>query len=656
MAQPIKEEYGSMEFLITDTTHITNLKKKMKTLIFTTDPNDRLYSFEEQKQKQPKYYLPFYINIFNIGKTKSVNDIIKVELKDLFIKEFIEFITITLKQELSPKACINFIKDKSLVTRFISEYKTKRPREYEQNTRDEDNENRYKTFLENVYIYLIKIIFTPAGSFIYQKPSVTDIAADKVADDKRKQEKDEKKKAAVATAKAINQNPNATPAQKAAADAEVVAADADEEADEADSAKPIEIFSANDNRYINTLIRDFLKDEATKYFSIDTAQHIKLAIKETKKERSLTKTILDSTFEKEKTRLLQQKPYGYVSELDYNIILKDQVLIALNNETKAFYRKSEYKVNTDLNNLVQALVETVKKEIEKLNLLKKESTIIKNEIDIRKDIINLIKTFYIEKKKNELQREKKINILIKLTNDIISDVSITNKQFVGTSTATLSDVLLFQKKIREEISKYVKNCQTPKDIEDNLKKECDNICNQDKPDLKNKLWCNICENYIQCVYDQKYITIASKAAKAEEAAAEAKAKAEEANTAAAQANPNSAAGKAAAAAIKAAEETAKNAEEEKKTKKTFIEDVQKKTAEQEENKKKLFYINFKKAAAPAAAPAPADPAAAAAPAAAAPAPAPPARGGGSGFQYKTKTISKKHLLKPKRKESFKILK
>jgi len=645
MAQPIKEEYGSMEFLITDTTHITNLKKKMKTLIFTTDPNDRLYSFEEQKQKQPKYYLPFYINIFNIGKTKNVNDIIKVELKDLFIKEFIEFITITLKQELSPKACINFIKDKSLVTRFISEYKTKRPREYEQNTRDEDNENRYKTFFENVYIYLIKIIFTPAGSFIYQKPSATDTEADKVATEKRKQEKEQKIKAATATADAINQNPNATPAQKAAAAAEVAAADADEDADEADSAKPTEIFPASDTKYINTLIRDFLKDETKKYFSIDTAKRIKLAIKETKKERSLTKTILDSTFEKEKTRLLQQKPYGYVSELDYNIILKDQVLIALNNETKAFYRKSEYKVNTDLNNLVQALVETVKEEIQKLNNIKKESTIIKNEIDIRKDIINLIKTFYIEKKKNELQREKKINILIKLTKDIISDVSITNKQFVGTSTATLSDVLLFQKKIREEISKYVKNCQTPKDIEDNLKKECNNICNQDKPDLKNKLWCNICENYIQCVYDKKYITIASKAAKAEEAAAEAKAKAEEANKAA-KANPNSAADKAAAAATKALEEAARNAEEEKKNKATFIADVQNKTAEHEDNKKKLFYINFKNAAAPAPA---ADPAAAAAP-------APAARGGGSGFQYKTKTISKKYLLKPKRKESFKILK
>ena len=97
MAQSIKEEYGSMEFLITDTTHITNLKKKMKTLIFTTDPNDRLYSFEEQKQKQPKYYLPFYINIFNIGKTKNVNDINKVELKDLFIKWLTEeFAVITI--------------------------------------------------------------------------------------------------------------------------------------------------------------------------------------------------------------------------------------------------------------------------------------------------------------------------------------------------------------------------------------------------------------------------------------------------------------------------------------------------------------------------------------------------------------------------------
>ena len=632
MAQPIKEEYGVMTFIIEDKTPQKNddkTKTKMKTLILTTDPNDRLYSFKEQEEKMPKYYLPFYINIFNNYTT--VEKIKEIQLKDLFIKEFNDFITITLKQELSLKTCINFIKDKSLVTRFISEYKVKRPREYERDTKDQVDDKRYETFVNNVFIYLIKIILTPAGSFIYQKKNPAAAAAAAVAP-------------AAAAAAAV------APAAPAAAA----------------PAPPTDTFSFTRGDRIKQNIKEFLTT-SKKYFSIsDVNNLIKLSIKETNELTNLPKTILDRNFQKEKDKLLQEKSYGFVSELDYKQILKDNVLIKL--KESILQNESDYKPNTKLNKFEEDLVIEVKKAIDNLNIIKKESTIIKNEIDIKKDIINLLKLFYIEKKKNELQREKKINIHIDLINDIIFDVDIIKKQFEGAATATFNDIILFQKKIKEEISQYVKNCQNPRDIQDNLKKECNNICNKPKSDLKNKLWCNICENYIQCVYDKKYITINSNATKAEEIlkAANDKLKATENKVIALRnANKPVADSKEAEAAeklheeVKKLHEEVKKAQEEKDEANEKVNALNHNAAASEQNKKKLFYIDFEKASTLTTTPS-----------GVVAGVVPGLRvvgvsvvGGallskpkaGSIFQYKKKTVSKKQLLKPKRKESFKIL-
>ena len=621
MAQPIKEEYGVMTFIIEDKTPQKNddkTKTKMKTLILTTDPNDRLYSFKEQEEKMPKYYLPFYINIFNNYTT--VEKIKEIQLKDLFIKEFNDFITITLKQELSLKTCINFIKDKSLVTRFISEYKVKRPREYERDTKDQVDDKRYETFVNNVFIYLIKIILTPAGSFIYQKKNPAAAAA-------------------------------AAPATPLTDDT----------------------FSFTRKESIKQKIKEFLKTPTTpttpptkpkKYFSIsDVNNLIKLSIKETNELTNLPKTILDRNFQKEKDKLLQEKSYGFVSELDYKQILKDNVLIKL--KESILQNESDYNPNTILNKFEEDLVIEVKAAINNLNIIKKESTIIKNEIDIKKDIRNLLKLFYIEKKKNELQREKKINIHIDLINDIIFDVDIIKKQFEGAATATFNDIILFQKKIKEEISQYVKNCQNPRDIQDNLKKECNNICNKPKSDFKNKLWCNICENYIQCVYDKKYITINSNATKAEEILKAANDKLKAAQNKVQElrnANKPVTGSKEAEAAEKLQEEV-KKAQDEKNEATDKVSEFKHNAAASEQNKKKLFYIDFEKASTLTTTPSGV---------VAGVVPGVRVVGGGPGvsvvggallskpkagsiFQYKKKTVSKKQLLKPKRKESFKIL-
>ena len=344
MAQPIKEEYGVMTFIIEDKTPKKDDKTKMKTLILTTDPNDRLYSFKEQEEKMPKYYLPFYINIFNNYTT--VEKIKEIQLKDLFIKEFNDFITITLKQELSLKTCINFIKDKSLVTRFISEYKVKRPREYERDTKDQVDNKRYETFVNNVFIYLIKIILTPAGSFIYQK-----------------------------------KNPAAAAAAAAAAVAPAAAAPAPAPAPASALAPPplADTFSFSRRDRIKQKIKEFLTT-SNKFFSISNENNlIKLSIKETNELTNLPKTILDRNFQKEKDKLLQEKPYGFVSELDYKQILKDNVLIKLGDPSDTrLNAESDYRPSGPFPVIENELVIEVKKAIDNLNIIKKESTIIKN--------------------------------------------------------------------------------------------------------------------------------------------------------------------------------------------------------------------------------------------------------------------------------------
>jgi hypothetical protein len=147
------KEYGLIDISFSDDEVHKNSKDKMKKMILTSNPNDKLYSSDEQTELTPKYYLPFYINIFN-KSIKTINDIKKADLKNLFIKDFVDFITNTLKQPLSLKTCISFIKDKSLVEKFISEYK----KLYEEINRKELTEDILITNDDNQDIKFLKMI------------------------------------------------------------------------------------------------------------------------------------------------------------------------------------------------------------------------------------------------------------------------------------------------------------------------------------------------------------------------------------------------------------------------------------------------------------------------------------------------------------------
>ena len=476
-AESVKE-YGLIDFSFTDNVHKNEQdKNKMIRMIFTSNPNDKLYSYNEQKELTPKYYLPFYINIFN-KSNKTINDIKKTELKNLFIKDFVDFITITLKQPLSSKTCISFIKDKSLVEKFISEYKKKhpdiKPEQYSSSSAD-----KYKIFMENVYVFLIKIILTPAGSFISkaEKPDGDEDAAN------------QKKLYYIADTSESN-------------------------------------ITKQDIYYS---ITRFIKDITTKS-SLELNKDIKLSFLKNKELSALTKTILDAIFKKQEQIIIKEQSYDFKSELDYNKILKDKVLTKLQDETKSLYKKNNYKdaFLTGKNDLsLQELIKDIEKYITDLNSRNTNNTIFKNTIEIKNDVERILKLYYIEKEKNIQQREKKIYIEITITKDNFTKVDLKSITYEG--APTFSDITKFQKELQEQISKFIQNCQSPKDIQENIKKECTTVCS--KTNTKNQLWCSICTNYIQCVYDKDYI---GKPDEAEAEAEKAAKKAEEAEKAAAK--------------------------------------------------------------------------------------------------------------------------
>lgn len=175
MAEDIKE-YGVITLDVEDNIQ-ENKNQKMKKIKLTTDPNDKLYLNEDPR---PEYYLPFYIPIFQKPK-KTIKDIRETKLTELFTKKFTEFITITLKQQLTPKTCVNFIKDKSLVQRFITEYKSKNP-SIEGDKYNSYDVGKYKTFIENVYVFFIRILATEAGSFLYKYKDTSDTSSSSDSD------------------------------------------------------------------------------------------------------------------------------------------------------------------------------------------------------------------------------------------------------------------------------------------------------------------------------------------------------------------------------------------------------------------------------------------------------------------------------------------
>ena len=482
-AESVKE-YGLIDFSFTDKVHANEQdKNKMIRMIFTSNPNDKLYSYNEQKELTPKYYLPFYINIFN-KSNKTINDIKKTELKNLFTKDFVDFITITLKQPLSSKTCISFIKDKSLVEKFISEYKKKhpdiKPEQYSSSSAD-----KYKIFMENVYVFLIKIILTPAGSFISkaEKPDGDEDAAN------------QKKLYYIADTSESN-------------------------------------ITKQDIYYsITRFIQDITTKSSLKTTSyLKLNDDIKLSFLKNKELSALTKTILDAIFKKQEQIIIKEQSYDFKSELDYNKILKDNILNKLQDDNE-LYKKNKYtdafpSTKAGKESLNQ-LVKQIEEVINKLNEKKGDNNIFKNTIEIKNDVERILKLYYIEKEKNIQQREKKIYIEITITKDNFTKVDLKSITYEG--APTFSDITKFQKELQEQISKFIQNCQSPKDIQENIKKECTTVCS--KPNTKNQLWCSICTNYIQCVYDKDYI---GKPDAAEAEAAAAAKKAEEAEKAAAK--------------------------------------------------------------------------------------------------------------------------
>jgi hypothetical protein len=184
------QDYGTFTFSITDENNTENTK--LNKLVFTTNPKDTFYVKKKGapvQQPDTKYYMPFNINIFKQTFLKNSST---TAINDFFIPDLNTFITNTMKESLTPQTYIKFITTKSLVEQFINEYKVKYPDKkvvQESTARDtiireikaqqaektiqEENidlikrKYAYKIFIENIYLFLIKVLLTKHGTFIY---------------------------------------------------------------------------------------------------------------------------------------------------------------------------------------------------------------------------------------------------------------------------------------------------------------------------------------------------------------------------------------------------------------------------------------------------------------------------------------------------------
>jgi hypothetical protein len=487
MAEDIKE-YGVITLDVEDNIQ-ENKNQKMKKIKLTTDPNDKLYLNEDPR---PEYYLPFYIPIFQKPK-KTIKDIRGTKLTELFTKRFTDFITITLKQPLTPKTCVNFIKDKSLVQRFITEYKSKNP-SIEGDKYNSYDVGKYKTFIENVYVFFIRILATEAGSFLYKYKDASDTSSSSDSDSATLEAKNKKLyHVKLVIGENYKEDNN-------------IYDSINDFIDQKNLVKPERETAAEK------------KERELKNEILHIDEHIHLSILKNHQYQGLTKTILDSYFKSKEDKILKEKSYDFKTELDYNKLLKDIILDKL--VKKELYRQNVYdsklfttvdqddeNIDKDGNlkkrSILDQLIDSVNKRVDDLNKLQKESAIIKNNTDIKNDIVTAIKVFYIEKEKNIQKREKKIYITITLIKGKHTNLELVDLTKITSEGApTFSDIEKFQKKLQEDISKYIKNCQNPKDIQSKVEKECNEICTSDSTTVKNKLWCSICTNYIKCVYNQ----------------------------------------------------------------------------------------------------------------------------------------------------------
>jgi hypothetical protein len=530
------QEYGIVSFNVIDNI-IQDNEYKMKKIKFTTDILDKVYSGE---QPSPEYYLPFYISLFNNNnKYETIEEIRKdnTKLENLFTKGFNDFITNTLKQPLTAATCINFIKNKALVQKFITEYKSKNSSTIIDKSNNIDN---YKIFITNVYIFLVKIIFTQDGSFLYKNPDndsnsnkennkklyyidlknpvagkINELINNFIENNKSKVEscvnhkdivakaleKTKAEKAAAAAAKVAAEDAEekvtmaVVPAEIAAAKKE--AAKKAEAAEEAK--KKVQVAEVALKKAISAEAEAAAKKaaaEASESLNID--DNISLSIKQYLNFESTTRNILDSFFQTKQNKIIKENSYDFKIELDYNKLLKYKIIdIIFENK---LYKQNEYSsecFETGNPSILNQIFYKIKEDNEKLKFFK-------NENEIKNDIKTALRTYYFEKEKNTKQKEKKLYIEIKFikskTNSNV--VLVTRRLYEG--VPTFDDITNFQKKLQEDISKYIKKCQNPKDIEVEVKEECKKICGSKSQTIRNKLWCNICSNYIKCVYDETY--------------------------------------------------------------------------------------------------------------------------------------------------------
>lgn len=190
MNKSSNQDYGTFTFSITDENNTKNTQ--LNKLVFTTNPKDTFHIKKRGaplQQPDTKYYMPFNINIFKQTFQKNSST---TAINDFFIPDLNMFITNTMKESLTPQTYIKFITTKSLVEQFINEYKVKYPDKkvvQESTARDtiireikEKQANKtiqeknidlikrkyaYKIFIENIYLFLIKVLLTKHGTFIY---------------------------------------------------------------------------------------------------------------------------------------------------------------------------------------------------------------------------------------------------------------------------------------------------------------------------------------------------------------------------------------------------------------------------------------------------------------------------------------------------------
>lgn len=517
------KEYGEFTFDISDNI-IDKKENKMKNIKFTTDPTGKVYSKEEEP---PIYYLPVYIDIFN-SKYKKVNDIIdpKTTLEKLFTKGFNDFITTRLKQPLTPKTCINFIKDKALVQQFITDYSSKNT---SSNIYQPSNIDNYKTFLRNVYIFLIKIMLTDAGSFLYKNPQnnseeissnselinkklyyiklinpFTDIDINsniqnfidnnKTINGKCETSEVRAKKAAAEKAAKAEKAAAAKEAKAAAKAAKAAAA-------EEEGAEGAEEGGADGEDDKDGKDNQDEEDNTDDTKTLKIADHISLNIKQDINPESTTRNILDNFFQSKQNKIIKENSYDSTSELNYNKLLKVTIIdTILNNRlfTQTEYTKKCFEPN-DGNTILNELVGKIQAKKEPIKFYKTDA-------EIKADIRTALRIYYIEKGKNTEKKGKKIYINIIFVKDSNSNVVlVTTQPYEG--LPTFNDIINFQKKLQEDISKYIKKCQDPpKDIESEVKEQCTKIVTNSKrsPNMRNILWSNLCTNYIKCVYDDTY--------------------------------------------------------------------------------------------------------------------------------------------------------